>query len=117
MTVRALDENGDIVTSGVQFLTEREEIAQTISTRLKLFAEEYFRDISEGTPLYQIILPKNTTLAIKDSFIKARIAETDGVVNLLSYNADYDINLRKYSIQAEVLTSFGQVQLTQNGVV
>ena len=36
MTVRKLDENGDIVTSGVQFITERDEIAQTVTTRLSV---------------------------------------------------------------------------------
>lgn len=117
MTVRALDENGDIVTSGVQFLSEREEIAQTLSTRLKLFAEEYFRDQSEGTPWYQVILPKNTSLSLKDAFIKSRISETDGIVRLLAYNAQYSIDIRTYSIQASVLTSFGEIQLNEQGFI
>ena len=53
MTVRKLDENGDIVTSGVQFITERDEIAQTVKTRLRLFLGEYFRDTTDGTPWFE----------------------------------------------------------------
>ena len=34
MTVRRLDANGDIATSGIQFISEAEEIAQTVKTRL-----------------------------------------------------------------------------------
>jgi hypothetical protein len=116
MTVRALDENGDIKTSGVQFISGQDEIAQTITTRLKLFSGEYFRNITDGTPWFDIILPKNTSLSLKDSFIKSRIAETNGVRGLLSYSSNYDIDLRKYSVSSEVLTEFGVLQINQNGI-
>jgi len=115
MTVRALDENGDIVTSGVQFISEREEIAQTIKTRLQLFMGEYFRNINEGTPWFQAILPKETNLALKDALIKRQIIQTQGVVRLLSYDSDYSINIREYSINASVLTIFGEIEINQEG--
>ena len=44
MRVRRLID-GDIATSGVIWLYDRDAVAQTISTRLKLFLGEYFRDI------------------------------------------------------------------------
>lgn len=117
MTVRALDENGDIVTSGNQFLTERQEVAQTISTRLKLFLGEYFRDINDGTPWYQSILPKNTSLDLKDGILKNRILQTPDVVRLLSYDAAYDVDLRKYSVSASVLTTFGEILIQERGFI
>lgn len=118
MTVRKLDPiTGDIVTSGVQFITEREEIAQTIQTRLKLFLGEYFRDITDGTPWFEFILGKRGTVTQKDIIIKRRIAQTEGVVQVISFNTDYDINLRQYSVNAEVLTTFGQVALSVGGNV
>lgn len=114
MTVRRLDpDTGDIVTSGQQFLTEREEIAQTIKTRLRLFTGEYFRDITDGTPWFEVILNKNSTLSAKDSAIKRRILQTEGVVNLVSFASDYDINNRSFTISAEVLTDFGLLELEQ----
>ena len=62
MTVRRLDDNGDIATSGIQFIGQAEEIAQTVKTRLKLFLGEYFRDINDGTPWFQQILGKGSSL-------------------------------------------------------
>ena len=115
MTVRMLDENGDIVTSGVQFIGGREEIAQTIKTRLRLFLGEYFRNINEGTPWFQSILIKGGTLSSKDAQIKRIIQRTDGVIQITSYNAEYDVNTRQYSITASVLTKFGQIDLTDIG--
>tara|TARA_R110000787_G_scaffold203030_1_gene313579 strand:- start:56 stop:397 length:342 start_codon:yes stop_codon:yes gene_type:complete len=109
VTVRRLDENGDIVTSGVQFITEREEIAQTIQTRLRLFLGEYFRNSQEGTPWFQDILGKGSTLTNKDAAIKRRIIQTPGVLQILTYDADYDINTRKYTVNGSALTTFGEV--------
>lgn len=107
MTVRRLEENGDITTSGTQFSTGKNEIAQTIETRLKLFAGEYFRDISIGTPWFDRILGKSGALDESDAIIRTTIAQTEGVKTLASYNADYDINTRIYSITGSVLTAEG----------
>jgi hypothetical protein len=113
MTVRAIDPvTGDIVTSGVQFITGRDEIAQTITTRLRLFSGEYFRDTRDGTPWFQVILEKSSTLTQKDAAIKRRIAETEGVINLLSYSTDFDINQRNYTVQCEVETQYGSVNVS-----
>lgn len=110
MTVRRLDENGDIVTSGVQFITGREEVSQTIRTRLRLFLGEYFRNTQDGTPWFEQILGKGSTLSNKDAAIKRRIVQTPNVVQILTYDADYDINTRKYTVSGSVLTTFGEVE-------
>lgn len=111
MTVRKLDANGEIVTSGTQFTSKADEIAQTISTRLRLFIGEYFRNINEGTPWFQSILNKRGTLSSKDAIIKQRIVQTDGVMGLLSYKADYNIDTRVYFISAVVNTQYGEIPL------
>lgn len=112
MTVRRLDsETGDIVTSGVQFITEREEVAQTIVTRIKLFYAEYFRDITDGTQWFEIILNKQAEPSARDAAIKRRIIETENVERILSFSSDYDIATRTYTVSTEVLSTFGLVQL------
>lgn len=114
MTVRRLDpDTGDIITSGNQFLTEREEIAQTIKTRLRLFSGEYFRNITDGTAWFETILNKNTSISAKDAVIKQRILQTNGVVNLVTFESDYEINQRSFTITAEVLTEFGLIEIEQ----
>lgn len=118
MTVRRLDpETGDITTSGQQFLTGAEEIAQTVRTRLQLFLGEYFRDVTDGTPWFEQILGKGSSLEGKEAAIKNRITRTEGVIQLTKFETDFDIDTRKYTINAGILTSFGQTELTVTGGV
>jgi hypothetical protein len=118
MTVRNINPvTGEIVTSGIHFVSGQEEIAQTIRTRLKLFLGEYFRDVTDGTPWFQEILTKRGELSSTDSAIKLRIFQTDGVVRITSFSTDYDIDSRTYSVQASVLTTFGEINLNLGEVV
>lgn len=115
MTVRRLDENGDIVTQGTQFLTGVEEIEQTIRTRLRLFLGEYFRDISDGTPWFEQILGKGTSMSAREAALRNRILRTPGVVRLTSFSTDFNIDTRKYTVTAGALTTFGLLTVTENG--
>lgn len=112
MTVRRLDSaTGDIVTRGQQFLGGVQEIEQTIRTRLNLFLGEYFRNVTDGTPWYEQILGKFANLSTAEAAIRARIVNTPGVIRLTRFDSDYDVDTRRYNIQAEVLTVFGQASL------
>lgn len=115
MTVRRLDENGDIVTQGTQFLTGVEEIEQTIRTRLRLFLGEYFRDISDGTPWFEQILGKGTSMSAREAALRNRILRTPGVVRLTSFSTDFNVDTRKYTVTAGALTTFGLLTVTENG--
>lgn len=115
MTVRALDENGDIVTRGTQFIGGQDEIAQTIKTRLALFLGEYFRNIKEGTPWYEQILGKFVSLDVVEAVLRARIANTPGVIRILSFTTDFDLDSRKYSVTSVVLTKYGDLETSYNG--
>lgn len=118
MTVRRIDSNtGDIITSGRQFITgslSQEEIAQMIRTRLRLFYGEYFRNITVGTPWFQVVLDKNVTLAQRDAAIKRIIIQTEGVLQLLKFDTDYTLATRSYTVDAEVLTATGALSLQFN---
>ena len=115
MTVRKLDESGDIVTQGSMFLTGREEIEQTIKTRLRLFLGEYFRDITDGTPWFEQILGKGTSMSAREAALRNRIVRTPGVVRLTSFSTDFDLNTRTYSVTAGALTTYGLITVTENG--
>lgn len=116
MTVRRLDDDtGDIVTSGQQFTGGREEIAQTVKTRLALFLGEYFRDITDGTPWYEQILGKFSSLDTVESVLRVRIAATPGVIRLTSFNTDFNIDSRTYSVTAGILTTYGVDEVVFNG--
>lgn len=115
MTVRRLDENGDIVTRGSVFLTGQSEVEQTIRTRLRLFLGEYFRDITDGTPWFEQILGKGASMSAREAALRNRIVRTPGVVRLTSFSTDFDLNTRKYSVTVGALTTFGLLTVTENG--
>ncbi len=107
---RKLDSNGDIATSGTVWIYDIEAVAQTINTRLNLFAAEYWRDVSEGVPWMTDILGKNNTkntLQSKTTIIRNRILNTDGVISIVEWDSDFSYTDRKFSINATVLTEFG----------
>ena len=111
MTVRALTPDGDIVTSGQHFVTEQQEIGQTIQTRLQLFLGEYFRDITEGTDWFGKVFTKQGTIEITNATIKQRIRLTDGVQRVLSFDTDFDVTTRGYTVNSQVLTIFGEIPI------
>lgn len=117
MTVRLLQADGDITTSGQQFISGIEEVAQTVKTRLRLFLAEYFRDVTDGTPWFEQILGKEGSLASKEAAIKNRIVRTEGVKQLVSFSTDFEIGTRTYTVQAGILTEFGTTQIIVTDVI
>ena len=118
MKVRKLDENGDIVTNGVLWNYDSSAIAQNVSTRLKLFLGEYFRDITEGVPWLEKedggdgIFGKGYSLSQVESILRQRIVRTSGVVKLLKFTMDYTPTNRKISIYVMILTDYGVEEIT-----
>ena len=117
MTVRKLEDSGDIATSGTQFLSSQKEIAQTVTTRLKLFLGEYFRDILDGTPWFQDILGKGQSLDVRESAIKRRVLQTSGVLSIFEFNTDFDLQTREYSVSMGIVTPFGNELITISDVI
>ena len=117
MRVRALDENGDIVTSGKSWAYDVEAIAQTVKTRLRLFLGEYFRDISDGMPWFEKmdgtegILGKGYSLSQVESLIRMRIARTEGVIKLLKFGMDFRQNERYFTVDCTIMTKYGEAEI------
>lgn len=112
MITRALDTNGDIVTSGKQFIEDVEATAQTIKTNLRLFIGEYFRDISIGLPFFEKIAVKNyssSNTSEKENIIKTIISGTNGVKKILTFSSNFDLKSRSLLIDVNVLTNFENV--------
>lgn len=117
MRVRKLGEDDDIETSGVIWAKDAEAVAQTVKTRLRLFLGEYFRDVLDGVPWFEKsdgtegILGKGYALGAVESILRARIAETEGVVRLLRFGLSFDQNKRSLNVSATIQTDFGTVSI------
>ena len=107
MTVRRLDPiTGDIVTRGRMFVSGIEEVAQTITTRLRLILGEYFRDVTQGVDWFGEILGKNGSITQREAALKNTIINTAGVVEIFRFQSSFDRKTRSYLVEAEVITKF-----------
>lgn len=115
MRVRALDESGDIATRGAIFISGSQAVQQTIVTRLRLFLGEYHLDVRDGTPWFQSILGKYENLNAVESILRMRIRRTEGVIELLSFRTDFDLESRSLNVFCVVQTEYGNVEVNYYG--
>lgn len=114
MIYRKLSSSGDYLFGNAnEFLSGVEAVAQAIITRIKLLQEEWWEDLSEGTPLWQNILGQPANVERVDDIIKERISGTQGVSNIESYESSFNSNTREYSFYAVVNTIYGTTTINE----
>jgi hypothetical protein len=109
---RRLDGDGDMTFGhgAADFLTDQFATAQSVMTRLRLWAGEWFLDVNEGTPYSTQILGAGTK-PLYDNAIQQRILGTAGVKKIVSYNSQQDPVTRRLTITAVISTIFGTTAL------
>lgn len=111
MRYRKLDAQGDMVFGhgGEDYLQDSAEtVAQSILTRLRLWRGEWYLDTTEGTPYTQEVLGMGRTATALRA-LQQRIADTEGVRDVLSIELVRDPDTRRATVRAEVLTDYGEV--------
>lgn len=110
MRYRKLDANGDYTFGHGQadfYRDQPEAVAQAVETRLRLFTQEWFLDLSEGTPWREEVLGKYTQNTY-DTVIKDRIIGTQGLSSLDTYDSSRNVDTRALNVQATITTVYGQ---------
>ncbi len=113
MRYRVLDSNGDYVFGqGVgEFLVDSPDaVAQAIETRLQLGTNEWFLDLSEGTPYLEEILGMGKSVTA-DAAIRDRILGTPNVLSIDQYLSSLD-SRRNLTVTCKVSTTFGPLDFT-----
>lgn len=115
MKYRRLDDNWDYCFGRGQqnYLTDIEAVAQAIKSRMQLLYAEWWEDLTDGLPLWERILGTSGSeknRRIVDIIIRDRIAETDGVLSVLSYESSYERRIYKFT--ATVETMYGTLAIT-----
>ena len=115
MIYRKLDADGDYVLGRgpATVISAVEAVAQAIKTRLFLWQGEWWEDRQEGLPMMQRILGYRNTQQAADILIRERILGTTDVVNLVSFSSSFDEKTRAYSYQAAVVTSYGEITISE----
>ena len=88
-----------------------DRVVQDLKVRLWFFFKEWFLDISKGIPFYEVVNVKNPDLNAIEALFKEAIIETADVVDLLSFDLDFDSAARRMEIKFEVNTTFGPTEL------
>ena len=108
---RRLDADLDMTfgRGGLDFIVDTPEaVAQSIYTRMCLWQEEWYLNLSDGMPWLQQVLGQPPH-AGADAAIRARIATTPYVTRLYDYASYYDSGQRTFTVSCKVITAFGQV--------
>lgn len=114
---RKLNAAGDpLMGSGqANFVTDLDAVAQAISTRLKLFAGEWWENRNAGTPIFQSMLgvsgsgkhPETVALLLTE-----RILSTPYVLGVSGVSAAFNPDTRAFQFTAQVQTQFGTLVLS-----
>lgn len=108
-----LDASGDYVFghgAADFFVNVPETVGQSVLTRLRLFAGEWFLDLSDGTQWDTKVLGKYTG-ALRDLAVRQRILQTVGVTGIAEYDSSVDSVARKFAVSATMDTQFGQTTI------
>lgn len=111
MIARGLDSNHDLFSRNgrIALVSDVEEIAQHIKTRLLLVLGEYFLDVNEGVPWFSVIFTKPVDLQEVETIIKNTILTTDGVNELTEFSMNYNQTDRRLLIIFSCNTEFGVI--------
>ena len=115
MIYRKLDSEGDYTFGGNENSFYRNDplgVSQSVITRLRLWENEWFLDIVEGMPYLGGVMGKYT-LEDVDSIIKERIINTEGVVEITSYESSFNPDLRKFSVSVTISTLYGDAVINE----
>jgi len=110
MRYRKLDADGDFQMGhgGADYHVDTPEcVAQAVKTRLALLAGEWFLDLTEGTPYASHVWGKHVK-STYDPLLRRRILQTEGVLELVSFESTFDPETRKLTVSVELNTVYGE---------
>lgn len=110
MKYRKLDADGDyqLGHGGADYHVDTPEcVAQAVKTRLALLAGEWFLDLLEGTPYATHVWGKQLKETY-DPVLRRRILQTEGVLEIVSYDSSFNSETRKLTVSVKLNTVYGE---------
>lgn len=111
----ALDpETHDLHIKGLDLalVSDSEALRQTLKVRLLFFINDWFLDTTAGLPYFESILVKNPNIPSIESYLKAKILDTEDVTSLIAF--DLILENRNASVTFTVDSPYGQVHVTNS---
>lgn len=101
-----IDADGDLVMERGNLVLV-DDVAQRVTTRLRMLLGEWFLDTADGTPYLQQILVKNPNLDHVRSALRARVLNTPGVRGIRTFELSLDRVRRKLSVEMQAFGPLG----------
>lgn len=110
-----LDNTGDLDTSNneLTLTTGLQAIQQHLQVKLRMFLGEWFLNTSVGVPWFQDILVKQPNFVTIENALKTEILETVGVIELISFEFDFNSTTRVFTLDFRASTEEGIIDLSQ----
>lgn len=112
MRYRQLTSTGDYTfgQGSLNYVEKQDAVSQAVKTRLKLLLGEWWEDLEDGLPLFQVILLQRGHEEGKqtiDLLVQERILDTSYVTGISSFQSE--VRERSYQAEAIIDTEFGQI--------
>lgn len=115
MRYRKLDENGDYSFGNSQanfYKNTPQAVGQAVLTRLRLWVNEWFLNVEDGTDWLDQVLGRGTSL-LYEQVLKQRILGTLGVTEITEFFTTYHPDTRELMIQTTINTVYGETSLKE----
>jgi hypothetical protein len=111
------DQDLAIIDSNLSLVTGIEELRQLVKQVLLSFQGDWFLDLDLGLPYFQQILVKSTSISAVENIYLDAISSVRGILDIVSFNLDFNPKTRRADITFSALTSDGVLDFTTLGDV
>lgn len=94
----ALDEATWDLKIPIEILQGVPAFAQRLRVRLQFFFREWFLDLRQGVPYFEVILVKNPDLNLVRSIFRRVILQTPGALSIAKFQTDMDRASRTFTL-------------------
>lgn len=105
----------DLVFSDFDFslVDEVSQIMQNLAIRLRFILGEWFLDITQGVPYFEFFFIKAPNLIQIESILKQEIVETRGILEIVSFESNYESKRRIFTVRFSARSISGEVLMKE----
>lgn len=96
-----------------QLVDDTRQIMQNLAIRLRFVLGEWYLDITSGVPYFEFFFIKSPNQIQIESILKEEIVNTRGIVEIISFQTEFDKRKRVYSVKFSARSISGEELLKE----
>lgn len=89
------------------------QIMQSLAVRLRFIFAEWYLDVTQGIPYYEFFFKKTPNQIQIESILKEEIVNTRGIVELISFQSEFNSRNRIYFVRFSARSISGEELLKE----